>query len=151
MMRPVAIHRYVSYIIGVVVTFMAVTGGVWTLAYRSLGFSKSSVRWLVNWHQGDIFNSDPTGIYIKAPFCVAVMCGVVLLGISGLLQYNTRSLKSNRNIYRRNHQIFAIMGGLPLIFGAVTGGVWALLRLVAMSYNDEQIIDIVLFAFLVTP
>ena len=118
---------------GIVVAFMAITGGWWAVSYRLLKAEKSTVKWLLNWHQGDFFSLD-----IKGPFCIAVMCGVTLLGISGILQLNYRSLKQNRNLIRRKHQLLAIIGGIPLIFGALTGGIWAFLRYVKSNISFKN-------------
>ncbi len=124
----IILHRYISYIMGVIVAFMAITGGWWAVSYRLLKAEKTSVKWLLNWHQGDILNIDSSGSKIKAPFCIAVLCGVIFLGLTGMLQLNCKSLKYNRNSTKRRHQLFAILGGFPLIFGALTGGIWAFLR-----------------------
>jgi hypothetical protein len=127
-MSSIDFHRTISFVMGPILIFMAITGGYWTVRYRAFGDEKSSVKWLLKWHQGDVFDIDPSGKVLKGPFCTAVMLGTIFIAVSGILNINTRSLKKNRNEYRSYHQFAAILSGIPLLFSAITGGFWAISR-----------------------
>ena len=127
-MISIDLHRATSFVMGPILVFMAITGAYWAVRYRILGDDKSSVKWLLKWHQGDFFDIDPSGKLLKGPFCAAVMLGTVVKAATGILNISIRSLKKNRNEYRSYHQLFAILGAIPLLFSAITGGAWAICR-----------------------
>lgn len=122
------LHRFWSYPLSFGLAYLAFTGGVWTILYRWFNFEKASVKWLILWHQGDIFNNDPTGMYIRAPFCLFMMVGTLILFLTGLMQFNVQSLLKNRNKSRRIHQWFALIVGFPLVMLALTGSSWAVAK-----------------------
>lgn len=108
--------------------FMALTGGVWTILKRHFHANKGDIKWLIRWHQGDILNLDPSGIYVKTLFCVLAGLISLVTIVSGMLQINTRSALYNRNKYRRFHQIFALISCIPLLVTAISGSIWAICR-----------------------
>lgn len=120
-----AVHRRLAPGLLVLLAFMAVTGGGWTLAYRVAGAGKADVKWMLRWHQGDVFDRDSTGAYVRAPFCAAVGVATIGLAASGATMLSTRSARKNRNTYRRAHQVLSWAAGLPLAMMGATGGAWA--------------------------
>ncbi len=117
-------HMCLSYAMGFVLVFMALTGGIWAVAYRIFNYNKAEVKFLILWHQGDFMGIEA----IRAPFCVAVGLGTIGMIVSGVLQMNSKSLLSNRNVLRRLHHITAICIALPLLVVTVTGSVWAVAK-----------------------
>ena len=107
---------------------MALTGGGWTVLYRWLSFEKDKVKWLLRWHQGDIFNLDPSGAFIKAPFSTAVGLITVCVVISGLFQLNVKTALKNRNTSRKVHHILGFILSIPIMLTAITGSIWAALK-----------------------
>jgi hypothetical protein len=122
------LHRLWSYSVSLALAYLALTGGVWAVLYRWFHYDKASVKWLINWHQGDVLNSDPTGRYIRAPFCVFIALGTLILFATGLMQFNFQSFFRNRNKSRRVHQWFALIAGFPLVMLALTGSAWAVAK-----------------------
>jgi hypothetical protein len=47
-----AIHKLLSSISPYILLFMAFTGGVWAIAYRTFHYDKKDVKFLLRWHQG---------------------------------------------------------------------------------------------------
>jgi hypothetical protein len=122
------VHRIASWIMGAILIFMCITGGYWAVQYRILGAEKTSVKWLIQWHQGDVCGLDASGVYIKGPFCLCVMCGTLVMGYTGYMQLSVKSMFNNRTYARRLHQVIALAVFVPLMFLALTGGLWAVLR-----------------------
>ena len=107
---------------------MAITGAIWTLFYRWFHFEKNTVKWLILWHQGDFYNTDPTGMTIRAPFCIFMTIGTLFLFITGVMQFSSQSLLRNRNQFRKFHQLFALLAGFPLVMLSITGSSWAIAK-----------------------
>lgn len=122
------LHRLLSYLLSIGLIYMALTGGIWAILYRWFYYEKWSVKWLITWHQGDIGNNDPTGQYIRAPFCIFITIGTFVLFFTGLMQFSLQSLLRNRNLSRRIHHWLALIAGLPLVVLAGTGGSWAVAK-----------------------
>jgi hypothetical protein len=124
----VRFHRQLAVVAVVLLPFMSITGGLWTLLKRHFDASKDDVKWLITWHQGDIFSLDPSGVYIKAPFCIlgGFLCSIVIF--SGIKLISIKSLFYNRNKYRRCHQFLGIISCLPLVLTVLSGSLWALCR-----------------------
>ena len=129
-------HFYTSCIMWGVLAFMAATGGLWAMCYRSFHFEKLSVKWLIRFHQGDIFDIDSTGMYVKAPFCAGVMIGTCIMVFTGIYQINQQSMFKNRNKPRQYHQWLALLVALPLLMMSITGGLWAIAKYDAILLNS---------------
>jgi hypothetical protein len=130
-------HHTFSYVMFLVLAFMAMTGGIWAACYRSLGYEKAAIKWLIRFHQGDVLDIDSTGFYIKAPFCVAVMVGTCVMVFTGLYQFSLQSMLKNRSRPRMYHQWFALFAALPLLIMAVTGGIWAVAKYVLLMKKED--------------
>ena len=123
------VHFYISFLLFFFLLFLAISGSFWSISNHWLKYPKNEIKWLIIWHQGDLFFQDPTGQYIRTPFCVIIMIGTILLFITGIKQLNQQSLLNNRNKWRRRHQLFGLIIGFPLLLLALTGGLWAIGRL----------------------
>lgn len=121
-------HHTFSYVMYIVLAFMAISGGIWAICFRSLNFNKASVKWLIRFHQGDILDMDKTGFYVKAPFCIAVMIGTCVMIFTGICQLNRQSMLKNRSKSRMYHQWLALFAAFPLLMMAITGGIWAVAK-----------------------
>lgn len=131
------LHRNLAWIMMILLTFMAISGGAWTVLFRLLKCKKESVKWLLEFHQGDFFGGT-TGKLVRAPFCALVALLTILMIISGLIQISQKSMIKNRNKFRRFHQVLGLLLGLPLLVMAVTGSAWALARYV-FEYDKAAI------------
>jgi hypothetical protein len=119
------LHRFVSYAGAAVLIFMSLTGVVWAVAYRLLHCEKASVKWLLQWHQGDITGETE---YLRAPFCVIAGAMALTMLLTGATMLNWKSLLNNRSQVRRLHQKFAMTAAVPLLTTTVTGVAWAVAR-----------------------
>eukprot|EP00040_Diaphanoeca_grandis_P041391 m.262889 g.262889 ORF g.262889 m.262889 type:complete len:247 (+) comp47551_c0_seq1:223-963(+) len=124
------LHRRIAKYWGVLLVWMALTGGIWAIRYRVLGAEKSDVKWMVHWHQGDVMQVDDDGIYIKAPYCIMVGLITFTFSTTGILLQCSRktSVQTITNPFRRAHHVISLVIGIPITMMATTGGLWAFLR-----------------------
>ena len=123
-----SLHRNVGNFMVILLVFMALTGGGWALLYRIFGLDKASVKWMIRFHQGDLFDIDSSGKYVKAPYCVCVMIGTLAMIISGVAQLNSSFQSNSKNYFRQWHYSLALATAIPLSITCFTGGTWAFLR-----------------------
>jgi hypothetical protein len=125
-------HNTLSHVAAPFLAFMALTGGIWCVCRRWLGFEKEAVKWMLIWHQGDVFGTDPTGVYIRAPYTLALGLCVMYMAISGLSMLDSAAMAKRRKVAgwtaRTVHQAVATVAVAPLVLLAFTGATWAVCR-----------------------
>jgi hypothetical protein len=139
-----SLHYPLAYFTVISLTFMSLTGGLWTIAYRWLNFDKAAVKWLLRWHQGDVLNivslfSDKyeESYLLRTLFCSFVGLTTLAMAITGICMINFKSMLQNRNKFRRFHQMYAFAFSVPLIVICLTGSLWAVAKYVFQYEKDS--------------
>ena len=126
------LHNTLSHIAAPFLAFMALTGGIWCICFRWLSMEKMTVKWMLIWHQGDVFGIDPTGVYVRAPYTLALGICTLYMAFSGVRMLDSAAMAKRRKVTgwtaRTTHQAVATVAVAPLVLLAATGAGWAVCR-----------------------